>query len=151
MTTRARRPRRWSIALALAATVAAWWIGYQRTTAAGRDPLTANRGESTTTNGDTTNGSAVRYRDGTYTGWGRRRHGGVEATVVIRRGRIAQTTISLCDTRYPCSYIEPLPPQAVARNSAEVDAISGATESSDAFAKAVADALKKAERPRRVR
>lgn len=134
----ARRPSRTTLTLALAAAVAMWGAGYARTrTALEAGPLAA--------------ASRVRYRDGTYTGYGRRRHGGVEATVRIRRGRIADVAISLCGTRYPCTYIAPLPPQAVVRQGGAVDAISGATESSQAFARAVAEALKKAERPRRPR
>lgn len=147
MSTR-RRPSGTVLASGLLAIVVLWAAGYQRTMTALTRPLEAGRG---TPSGADENIYAIRYRDGTYKGWGRRRHGGVEATVAIKRGKIAKVDITLCDTRYPCTYIAPLPPQAVARNTADVDAISGATESSEAFSKAVADALKKAERPRRQR
>lgn len=84
------------------------------------------------------------YKDGTYTGWGTCRHGDIQATVVVASGRITSATISQCLTRYPCSWIEALPPQVVQRQSAEVDYVSGATQSADAFYGAVADALSKA-------
>jgi uncharacterized protein with FMN-binding domain len=84
------------------------------------------------------------YKDGAYLGWGYCRHGDIQASVVIENGRIASATIARCLTRYSCSWIEHLPPQVAARQSPEVDYVSGATESSDAFHEAVADALSKA-------
>jgi uncharacterized protein with FMN-binding domain len=83
------------------------------------------------------------YKDGTYTGWGTSRHGDIQATVMIKDGRIAGAVISECLTRYSCSWIAALPGQVAARQSAEVDFVSGATESSNAFYYAVVDALKK--------
>jgi uncharacterized protein with FMN-binding domain len=84
------------------------------------------------------------YRDGSYSGWGSSRHGDIEATVVITDGRIASATISRCLTRYSCSWIAHLPGQVVSRQSADVDFVSGATQSTDAFYYAVVDALSKA-------
>jgi uncharacterized protein with FMN-binding domain len=60
-----------------------------------------------------------------------------------------------CLTRYSCSWISPrtpgtgspefdLPGQVVTRQSAKVDYVSGATESSDAFFQAISQALSKA-------
>lgn len=89
----------------------------------------------------------VRYKDGIYTGAGRRRHGRVAATVTVKGGRLASVDITLCDTRFPCTYLDPLPAQVLARQRPDVDAISGATESAQAFSAAVADALAKARRP----
>ena len=88
--------------------------------------------------------SAPTWKDGTYTGWGYSRHGNIEASVVIERGRILSATISQCRTRYSCSVIDPLPPQVAQRQSPEVDYISGATQSADAFYGAVVEALSKA-------
>jgi uncharacterized protein with FMN-binding domain len=84
------------------------------------------------------------YKDGTYLGWGYSRHGDIQASVVIDNGRIASATVARCLTRYSCSWIEHLPPQVTARQSPNVDYVSGATESSDAFYQAVVDALSKA-------
>jgi len=81
------------------------------------------------------------WRDGTYKGWGDSRHGSIEATVVVEGGRILSATISTCQTRYPCDYIENLPPQVAQRQSADVDVVSRVTESSDAFYYAVTGAL----------
>lgn len=84
------------------------------------------------------------YKDGSYVGWGSCRHGDIQASVTIASGRITAATVARCLTRYACSWIEPLYPQVVSRQSAEVDYVSGATESTDAFHDAVVDALSKA-------
>jgi len=84
------------------------------------------------------------YKDGTYSGWGTSRHGDIQATVVIENGRIASASISQCETRYPCSWITALPPQVAQRQSPEVDYVSGATQSTNAFYYAVVEALGKA-------
>jgi uncharacterized protein with FMN-binding domain len=85
-----------------------------------------------------------KWKDGTYYGWGTSRHGDIQAEVVIAGGRIAAATISQCRTRYPCSVIDPLPPQVAQRQSPEVDYISRATQSTNAFYYAVVEALNKA-------
>jgi uncharacterized protein with FMN-binding domain len=88
--------------------------------------------------------AAATWKDGTYTGWGYSRHGNIEASVVIEGGRIASATISQCRTRYSCSVIDRLPPQVAQRQSPDVDYVSGATQSADAFYGAVVSALNKA-------
>lgn len=88
--------------------------------------------------------AAPRFKDGVYKGWGSCRHGDIEATVTITEGRILSAAISQCWTRYSCSWISPLPPQVAARQSPEVDYVSGATESTYAFYYAVLEALHKA-------
>jgi uncharacterized protein with FMN-binding domain len=94
-----------------------------------------------------------RYKDGMYLAWGSCPHGDIEVSVSIEGGKIASTAISQCLTRYSCSWIAPkipggglpdLPSQVVERQSPRVDYVSGATESSYAFADAVAAALSKA-------
>jgi uncharacterized protein with FMN-binding domain len=83
-------------------------------------------------------------KDGTYTGWGTSRHGDIQATVQVKDGKIVLATITECLTRYSCSWIAPLPPQVLTRQSADVDIVSGATESTNAFYYAVIQALNKA-------
>jgi uncharacterized protein with FMN-binding domain len=86
----------------------------------------------------------VQYKDGTYLGWGNCRHGDIQAAVVIQGGKIVSTSIAQCLTRYSCSWISNLPGQVVSRQSPNVDYVSGATQSTDAFYWAVVDALAKA-------
>jgi uncharacterized protein with FMN-binding domain len=87
----------------------------------------------------------VTYKDGLYSGWGTSRHGDIEAYVEIKGGRIKSAFIGECLTQYSCSWIEKLPPMVIEAQSAEIDYISGATHSSNAFYYAVVNALKKAQ------
>jgi uncharacterized protein with FMN-binding domain len=89
--------------------------------------------------------SRALWHDGSYTGWGTSRHGDIEATVVIAEGRIVSAQISRCLTRYSCSWIAHLQQQVVVRQSADVDFVSGATQSTNAFYYAVVEALRKAQ------
>jgi len=84
------------------------------------------------------------WKDGSYTGWGGSRHGDIQATVEIKDGKIAATWISICATQYSCSWLDALPGQVIARQSPEVDFVSGATQSTNAFYYAVVQALRKA-------
>jgi uncharacterized protein with FMN-binding domain len=86
----------------------------------------------------------VQLKDGTFSGWGTSRHGDIEAAVQIKDGHIASAFIVQCLTRYSCSWISMLPGQVVTRQSAEVDYVSGATQSSNAFYFAIVEALSKA-------
>ncbi len=86
-------------------------------------------------------GSSVKYKDGNFLGWGTSRHGDIQAFVVIKRGRIVSTGNAQCRTRYSCTVIVHLPGQVIDRQSAAIDLVSGATESSDAFSDAVSEAL----------
>lgn len=87
---------------------------------------------------------APQWKDGTFSGWGTSRHGDIEATVVIEAGRIVNAYISQCWTRYSCSWVAHLQGQVVTRQSPEVDYVSGATQSVNAFYYAVVQALSKA-------
>jgi uncharacterized protein with FMN-binding domain len=93
---------------------------------------------------DERDGQTTAYRNGIYYGWGYSRHGDIEAYVTIESGRIAAAGIERCQTRYPCSRIRELPGQVRDRQSAEVDYVSGATQSAEAFYDAVVQALSKA-------
>jgi uncharacterized protein with FMN-binding domain len=120
---------------------------------AGASPATAaapGNGETRSVPAAATN---PRYKDGTFSGWGSCPHGDIEASVMIQEGKIASVVISQCLTRYSCNWIAPkhpdsglpdLPAQVVQRQNAKVDYVSGATESSYAFADAVVAALSKA-------
>jgi len=85
------------------------------------------------------------WRDGYYTGWGQSRHGDIEAWVTIRQGRIIDAGILNCDTRYPCSVIDDIIHQPVDLQSPDVDKVSRATVSANAYYWGLVEALKKAE------
>jgi uncharacterized protein with FMN-binding domain len=88
--------------------------------------------------------TASKLRDGTYTGTGTSRHGSIGVTVVVRSGKIVSADITTCGTRYPCSKIADLPGEVIVRQSANVDFVSGSTDSSTAYKAAVTAALAKA-------
>jgi uncharacterized protein with FMN-binding domain len=79
--------------------------------------------------------------DGSFVGLGRSRRGDVEVTLTIGGGKILNAEISHCMTQYPQSVIDGLPAEVVARQSAQIDLVSGATYSSRAFQDAVRQAL----------
>lgn len=84
------------------------------------------------------------WQDGTYIGYGASRHGDVESTVMVEKGKIVAAAISRCLTQYSCSWIAHLQQQVVTRQSPDVDNVSGATHSANAFYYSVIDALNKA-------
>lgn len=86
----------------------------------------------------------AQFKDGVYSGWGTSRHGDIQASVEIHEGRIVSASITQCLTRYSCSWISHLPGQVVSRQSANVDYVSGATQSTNAFYYAIIEALSKA-------
>jgi uncharacterized protein with FMN-binding domain len=81
------------------------------------------------------------YKDGTFTGQGSSRRGDVWVSVKIQGGQIANVTITRSTLQYPLRDIANLPSQVVQRQSAQVDNVSRATYSSQAFRGAVSQAL----------
>ncbi len=148
------------VALSAAAIIAVYAAGYARTTpAAARFPATAvaPRGAATPvadssipltaispTEAAALGGVGGPFRDGTYTGTGTSRHGNIVVTVTVQAGKIVAAEVTDCGTRYPCTLIAELPGQAIARQSAAVDAITGATDSTNAYRAAVHAALAQA-------
>jgi uncharacterized protein with FMN-binding domain len=89
--------------------------------------------------------AASTWHDGYFTGWGQSYHGDIEASVTIKDGRIVDARVVTCATRYPCSVITGILDQPVLRQSPDVDRVSSATESSDAYYGALVVALKKSQ------
>jgi uncharacterized protein with FMN-binding domain len=77
-------------------------------------------------------------------GTGTSRRGNVTVTITVSGGKITNVTISNITTQYPVSRIASLPAQVVSRQSGQIDNISGATYSAQAFRTAVQTALSKA-------
>src|SRR5690348_7162144 len=84
------------------------------------------------------------YKDGTYTGVGTIRHGDIQAQVVIQNGKIVSAQITQASTRYPVSRIASLAGEVLAQQSITIDLVSGATDSSQAYLGALANALAQA-------
>ncbi|MDE3074025.1 MAG: FMN-binding protein [Chloroflexota bacterium] len=87
---------------------------------------------------------AARLKDGTYTGAGWSRRGGVQVSVTIKNGRIVSAPITGVTTHYSQNVISGLPGEVVSLQGSQVDLVSGATDSSMAYQQAVAQALAQA-------
>jgi uncharacterized protein with FMN-binding domain len=117
------------------------------TTASAAPPATATVAPRATATAPPTGNAApttAAYRDGTYDGQGTSRRGNVWVAVEIQAGRIANVTITRSSLQYPVRDIAGLPAQVVQRQTAQVDIVSRATFSSQAFRGAVTQALSKA-------
>ncbi|WP_100488163.1 FMN-binding protein [Sporolactobacillus pectinivorans] len=101
-------------------------------------------GTQSTAQNSTAPQSKSGYKDGTFSGQGMNRIGSVSVSVTIKQGKIANVQITDCTTSYPQSLIDPLPSEVVSRQNANVDNVSGATESTDNFITAVTQALSQA-------
>jgi uncharacterized protein with FMN-binding domain len=92
----------------------------------------------------TATATATSYADGTYTGTGSSRFGNVTVSVTTSGGVITNVQITKVTTSYPVSRIASLPAQVVQHQTANVNVVSGATYSSQAFKQAVQQALSQA-------
>jgi uncharacterized protein with FMN-binding domain len=88
-----------------------------------------------------TQSAAAAYQDGTYTGSGTSRLGDIAVAVTVQGGQIASVRITNSTTHYSVSRIAQLPGEVLAKQSASIQLVSGATYSSNAFKQAVAQAL----------
>lgn len=106
----------------------------------------------TTPGASATSSSSGRYKDGSYTGsvadaqWGY-----VQVKAIIKNGKITdvqwlQYPSDRSRSQYINSVADPeLTSEAIQAQSAQVDAITGATDSSDAFMQSLSDALSQAQ------
>ena len=99
--------------------------------------------------GSSTGGAVVQtqssaLRDGTYSGTGSNFLGDVSVAVTVASGRISQVQITACNMHYPEYWIDGLPAEVLAAQSTNIDFVSGATASSQAFTDAVTQALSQA-------
>jgi uncharacterized protein with FMN-binding domain len=92
----------------------------------------------------TATAAAATLKDGTYKGTGWSRHGSVSVSVTVQGGRITAAPITGVTTRYSQNVIAGLPAKVVAAQGPRVNLVSGATDSSDAYVSAVAQALSQA-------
>ncbi|HLZ27122.1 MAG TPA: FMN-binding protein [Chloroflexota bacterium] len=81
------------------------------------------------------------YQDGTFTGTGSGKFGSITVSVSTSGGKITSVQITKVATTFPASQIASLPAQVVQRQTASVNAVSGATASTQAFKQAVQQAL----------
>ena len=148
----ARKMPRRLVALSSSAIAAIYFAGFVATrsadagipTTSAADPNSTPQPAATQTATATTTPSppiVSPYRDGTYSGTGTSRRGNVTVSVTVAGGKISNVSITSVTTQYPVSRISTLPGQVVSRQSAQVDNVSGATYSAQAFRLAVQAAL----------
>lgn len=87
-----------------------------------------------------------KLKDGTFEGEGEGMHGPLKVSVEIKEGKIADVEITEHEENmdHAKPAITDLPGAIVDKNSADVDAVTGATSTSNAIKEAVKDALSKA-------
>jgi len=89
-----------------------------------------------------------KYIDGVYNGSGEGKYGPLTVEVTVEKGKISDIKV-LEHSETPGlsdSILEKIPQEIIKAQSAEVDAISGATVTSNAIMQAVQDAIKDAEK-----
>jgi len=122
-------------------------VGASATTTPTPQATTTATAQPTTTSTSTTTSTAAKtsgYADGTYSGTGSGRFGSVTVSLTTSGGTISNVQITKVSTTFPVSQIASLPAQVVQKQSANVNAISGATASSQAFKQAIQQALAQA-------
>src|SRR6266567_3088724 len=107
----------------------------------GATPVVGASAPTATSNATSTATATSTYKDGTYSGQGTSRRGGVNVSVTVQGGSITNVQITSVSTQYPVSRIASLPSAVIKQQSANVNVISGATYSSQAFNQAVQQAL----------
>lgn len=84
------------------------------------------------------------YRDGVYEGIGSNRRGSIRVTVTIQKDKITDVEISQFAMHYSEQDVVNMPDEVMNKQSAQVNNVSGATYSTEAFSSAVQDALDQA-------
>ena len=113
--------------------------------AAVTDAIKKGESSSKDSNKNKTNENPVTYKDGTYTGSADGFSGKIKVKVRIKNGKIKKITIlSHSDTEEYMNKAKALTKRIVSAQNTNLDAVSGATYSSNGILKAVENALKKA-------
>ncbi|PYE44397.1 FMN-binding protein [Paenibacillus barcinonensis] len=84
------------------------------------------------------------YRDGSYEGSGSNRRGSIKVVVTIHKDKITDVEISQFAMHYSEQDVVDMPDEVISKQSAQVNNVSGATYSTEAFSSAVQDALDQA-------
>lgn len=137
------------VAMSTAAILVVYAAGRSNTSAVS-DPFSADASASTpfapgvarTGSPPATALATVGLKDGTFTGSGDSRHGGMQVAVVVKGGQVVSANVTSCSTRYPCSDVDALVRAAVAKQGVPASHVSGATDSSAAYRQALTNALR---------
>ena len=109
----------------------------------------ANNNQQTQTNqtNQTSQTSQIKqlYKNGTFTGSGMNRRGSMEVAVTLKNDKITDVQISNWGMHYSESDVVGLPNEVLQKQNAQVNNVSGATYSTQAFEDAVQAALSQAQ------
>ncbi|MCQ6282104.1 FMN-binding protein [Bacillus sp. EB600] len=103
----------------------------------------ANNNQTNQTN--QTNQIKQLYKNGTFTGSGMNRRGSIEVAVTLKNDKIMDVQISNWGMHYSESDVVGLPDEVLQKQNAQVNNVSGATYSTQAFEDAVQAALSQAQ------
>jgi uncharacterized protein with FMN-binding domain len=84
------------------------------------------------------------YKDGTFTGTGWNRRGQIAVAVTLKNDKITDVQISNWGMHYSERDVQGLPSEVMQKQNTQVNNVSGATYSTQAFTDAVQDALNQA-------
>jgi uncharacterized protein with FMN-binding domain len=84
------------------------------------------------------------YKDGTFTGTGWNRRGQIGVAVTLKNDKITDVQISNWGMHYSERDVQGLPSEVMQKQNVQVNNVSGATYSTQAFTDAVQDALNQA-------
>lgn len=133
-------------ATAVATVYAAGYFTVPDSQASGQlQPSLSQRGDSSYGNGNSASVTNQLYKDGTYSGLGSNRRGSIQVAVTVKDDKITDVEISDFAMHYSESDVMGLPDEVLQKQSAQLDNVSGATYSTEAFEGAVQDALSQAQ------
>ena len=138
----AKTSKKW-VVLCTAAIGAVYAAGYY-TTESQAAAVTASSHVSQAVSPNAPSVKASVYKDGTYVGSGSNRRGSIQVTVTIKSDKITDVEISDFAMHYSESDVANMPQEVIGIQSAQVQNVSGATYSTEAFSDAVQDALNQA-------
>jgi uncharacterized protein with FMN-binding domain len=84
------------------------------------------------------------YKDGTYQGSGSNRRGSIAITLTIKNDKITDVEISNYHMHYSVDDVLGMPQEVLDKQSSQLNNVSGATYSTNAFEDAIQDALNQA-------
>ncbi|MCR8629989.1 FMN-binding protein [Paenibacillus radicis (ex Xue et al. 2023)] len=87
----------------------------------------------------------AQYKSGTFYGTGKNRRGSIQVAVSIKNDKITDVEISNFAMHYSKNDVVGLPQAVIQKQSAQVQNVSGATYSTQAFKDAIQDALSQAQ------
>lgn len=90
------------------------------------------------------NPSVTQYKNGTFSGTGSNRRGSIQVAVTVNNDKITDVEISHFAMHYTIDDVVGLPQEVLQKQSAQVQNVSGATYSTQAFKDAVQNALAQA-------